>query len=143
PVAVGQRAGIKGLDVPRGHIHIDDQRGTAWVNDEDWLALPDSPKGEGIAGILGGADNDDALWLHPFTDHDGEEKVLAWRSPNQVGEYVVWIPTAGSPALPWTAGDGQSTLYTPADSRQLPPRVDFSRTAYLGLVDSTKAGGLG
>jgi hypothetical protein len=54
PAAVGKRAGIKGLDVPRGHIHIDDKRGTAWVNDEDWLALPDSPKGEGIAGILGG-----------------------------------------------------------------------------------------
>ncbi|MFZ1396001.1 MAG: hypothetical protein WAS33_03840, partial [Candidatus Promineifilaceae bacterium] len=96
PTAVGQRAGIKGLDVPRGHIHIDDKRGTAWVNDEDWLALPDSPKGEGIAGILGGADNDDALWLHPFTDHDGEPKVLAWRSPNQVGEYVVLKPTETS-----------------------------------------------
>ena len=40
PTAVGQRAGIKGLDVPRGHIHIDDKRGTAWVNDDDWLALP-------------------------------------------------------------------------------------------------------
>ncbi|HUM67718.1 MAG TPA: hypothetical protein PLK31_02585, partial [Chloroflexota bacterium] len=89
PTAVGRRAGLKGLDVPRGHVHIDDKRGTAWVNDEDWLELPDSPKGEGIASILGGADNDDALWLHPFTDHDGERKVLAWRSPNQVGEYVV------------------------------------------------------
>ena len=99
PTAVGQRAGIKGLDVPRGHIHIDDQRGTAWVNDEDWLTLPDSPKGEGIAGILGGADNDDALWLHPFTDYDGERKVLAWRSPNQVGEYVVLKPTADLQAL--------------------------------------------
>ena len=148
PAAVGQRAGIKGLDVPRGYIHIDDKRGTAWVNDDDWLALPDSPKNEGIAGILGGADNDDALWLHPFTDHDGQRKVLAWRSPNQVGEYVILKPTADSQALPWTtgrddAGERETAVYPPADSRKLPPRVDFVETAYLGLVDPDSAGSLG
>ncbi|MCL4267274.1 MAG: hypothetical protein KJ069_29115 [Anaerolineae bacterium] len=143
PAAVGQRAGIKGLDVPRGHIHIDDKRGTAWVNDEDWLALPDSPKEEGIAGILGGADNDDALWLHPFTDYDGERKVLAWRSPNQAGEYIVLKPTANSQALPWTAVGDQAVIYPEADSRKLPPRVDFTDTDYLGLVDQGTAGGLG
>jgi hypothetical protein len=147
PAAVGRRAGLPGLDVPRGHIQIDDRRGTAWVNDEDWRALPDSP-GEGIAGILGGADNDDALWLHPFTDHDGERKVLAWRSPNQVGEYVVLRPTADSHGLPWTTsqdedGEREVTLYPEADSRKLPPRVDLTDTAYLGLVDSSTAGGLG
>jgi hypothetical protein len=143
PTAVGRRAGIKGLNVPRGHIHIDDKRGTAWVNDEDWLALPDSPKGEGIAGILGGADNDDALWLHPFTDHDGERKVLAWRSPNQVGEYVVLTPTQDSQALSWTQADGDAKAFPSADSRNLPPRVDFTDTDYLGLVDPETAGGLG
>ena len=156
PEAVGKRAGIKGLDVPRGHIHIDDKRGTAWVNDEDWLALPDSPKNEGIAGILGGADHDDALWLHPFTDHDGEKKVLAWRSPNQAGEYVVLKPTActerrpGSQAevavshdLLWSMADGEAVSYPQADSRQLPPRVDFTETAYLGLVDPNAARSLG
>jgi len=148
PAAVGQRAGIKVLDVPRGHIHIDDKRGTVWVNDEDWLALPDSPKGEGIAGILGGADHDDALWLHPFTDHDGAQKVLAWRSPNQVGEYVILKPTADSQALSWTtkvndAGERETAVYPPADSRKLPPRVDFVETAYLGLVDPDSAGNLG
>ena len=143
PAAVGQRAGIQGLEVPRGHIRIDDKRGTAWVNDEDWLALPDSPKGVGIAGILGGADNDDALWLHPFTDHDGERKVLAWRSPNQVGEYVVLQPTTDSQALPWTRADLEALSYPQADSRQLPPRVDFTTPAYLGLVDPDPAGGLG
>ncbi|MBK8988383.1 MAG: hypothetical protein IPM39_20340 [Chloroflexi bacterium] len=147
PAAVGRRAGIKGLDVPRGHIQIDDRRGTAWVNDDDWLALPDSPKGEGIAAILGGADNDDALWLHPFTDHDGERKVLAWRSPNQVGEYVILRPTAASHALPWTtsmndAGERGTTVYPPADSRSLPLRVDFMEIEYLGLVDPGTAGGL-
>lgn len=143
PTAVGQRAGIKGLDVPRGHIHIDDQRGSAWVNDEDWLTLPDSPKGEGIAGILGGADNDDALWLHPFTDYDGERKVLAWRSPNQVGEYVVLTPTQDSQALSWTQADGDAKAFPSADSRNLPPRVDFTDPEYLGLVDPETAGGLG
>jgi hypothetical protein len=143
PAAVGKRAGIKGLDVPKGHIHIDDKRGTAWVNDDDWLALPDSPKGEGIAGILGGADNDDALWLHPFTDHDGERKVLAWRSPNQVGEYVILQPTEDSQALPWTKTEGGISSYPPANSRNLPPRVDFIETEYLGLVDPDSAGSLG
>jgi hypothetical protein len=44
PAAGGRRAGIPDLDVPRGHIQIDDRRGTAWVNDDDWLALPDSPQ---------------------------------------------------------------------------------------------------
>lgn len=148
PAAVGRRAGIRGLDVPRGHIHVDDKRGTAWVNDDDWLALPDSPKGEGIAGILGGADNDDALWLHPFTDHDGERKVLAWRSPNQVGEYVVLKPMADSQALPWTVeqneeGERKTAVYPQADSRNLPPRVDFTDPQYLGLVDVEASEGLG
>jgi hypothetical protein len=143
PAAVGKRAGIRGSEVPRGHIHIDDRRGTAWVNDEDWLALPDSPKGEGISGILGGADNDDALWLHPFTDHDGQRKVLAWRSPNQAGEYVILKPTSDSHALPWTQADGEALSYPQADSRELPPRVDFTDPAYLGLVDMESAGGLG
>lgn len=153
PEAVGKRAGIRQpqgqpLHVPRGHIYIDDRQGTAWVNDEDWLALPDSPQNEGIAGILGGADNDDALWLHPFTDHDGERKVLAWRSPNQTGEYVVLKPTADSHMLPWAtnvndAGERETAVYPPADSRKLPPRVDFGETAYLGLVDPDSAGNLG
>ncbi len=79
PAGVGRQGGLH-LNVPRGYVHIDHQRGTAWVNDEDWLTLPDSPErlgspGEGIAGILGGADNDDALWVFPFEDHDGQHKV--------------------------------------------------------------------
>lgn len=148
PTAVGKRAGIQGLDIPRGHVQIDSKRGTAWVNDEDWLTLPDSPKGEGIAGILGGADNDDALWLHPFTDFDGKRKVLAWRSPNQVGEYVILQPTEDSHALPWTTnmddeGERETAVYPPADSRNLPPRVDFTDPEYLGLIDPDSGGSLG
>ena len=88
---VADAGGIKDA-IPRGCIKIDSRYGTMWVNDEDWLAREDSPPGKGIASILGGADHDDALWLYPFTDHDGERKVLAWRSPNQVGEYVVLRP---------------------------------------------------
>ncbi len=143
PAAVGRRAGIRGLDVPRGHVEIDAARATAWVNDEDWLSLPDSPRGEGIAGILGGADNDDALWLHPFTDHDGERKALVWRSPNQTGEYVVLRPTDASYALPWARPGEDPLVYPPADSRLLPPRVDHTAPAYLGLVDPATAGGPG
>jgi hypothetical protein len=34
-------------------------------------------------------------------------------------------------------------VYPAADSRKLPPRVDFTETAYLGLVDPNVAGNLG
>lgn len=135
PAAVGRRAGLRGLAVPRGHIQLDGRAGTAWVNEEDWLALSDSPKGVGIAGILGGADNDDALWVHPFTDYDGERMVLAWRSPNQAGEYVVLRPTAGSEELPWATAEGEAVVYPAGDSRQLPPRVDQLSPEYLHLVE--------
>ncbi len=107
PTAVGRRAGIRGLDVPRGYI----------------------------------------LWLHSFTDYDGERKVLAWRSPNQVGEYVILKPTADSHTLPWTKrmnaeGEWETAVYPPADSRNLPPRVDFTDPEYLGLVDPDSGGDL-
>lgn len=142
PAGVGQPAGLS-LSVPRGHIHIDKKHGTAWVNDEDWLALPDSPQGEGIAGILGGADNDDALWLYPFTDHDGHPKVLAWRSPNQVGEYVLLKPTAESYSLAWTTAASEAITYPAGDSRRLAPRIDHTNPVYLSLIDPATTGGLG
>lgn len=142
PAAVAQRAGIE-VTVPRGYIHLDAKRGTAWVNDADWLSLPDSPRAEGIAGILGGADHDDALWLHPFTDHDGTEQVLAWRSPNQVGEYVLLQPTPESDIPGWAQGNGRLAHFPDADSRRLPPRIDHLEPDYLGLVDGATAGGLG
>jgi hypothetical protein len=143
PAAAGQRAGIRGLAVGRGQIQIDPRYGTAWVNDEDWLALKDSPTGTGIAGILGGADHDDALWLYPFTDHDGERKVLAWRSPNQAGEYVVLRPTADSAVPSWKTADGDEPVFPAGDSRRLPTRIDHTKTEYLNLVDPDTAGGLG
>ncbi len=141
PMRVGQAAGVDHVVLP-GQVRIDAEYGTAWVNDEDWVQMHDSPTGAGIRNILGGADNDDALWLHPFTDHDGVQKVLAWRSPNQAGEYVVLQPTLGSRVLDWKIVEG-SVTFPPADSRKLFPRTDTQLRDYLGLVDPDSVTGLG
>src|SRR5207253_520262 len=98
PIGVGQAAGAD-YDIPRGQVRIDREFATAWVNDDDWVQLEDAAIG--IAGLLGGADDDDALWVHGFTDYDEQPKILCWRSPNQVGEYVVLKPTLGSYNLDW------------------------------------------
>lgn len=155
PAAVGQRAGLD-IQVGRGEIKIDSEHDTAWVNDEDWLELEDSPKdpktgqGQGLAAIWGGADNDDALWLFGFTDEkDGERKILAWRSPNQLGEYAVLKPTADSPDPSTSSGhrltletiDGEIS-YPAADSRDLPLRTDH-RPKIESIVDPNSAGGVG
>lgn len=142
PAGVGRAAGVE-VDVAPGQIHIDHKRGTAWVSDADWLAFDDSPKNEGIAGILGGADNDDALWLHPFTDHDGSQKVLAWRSPNQLGEYVLLEPTPTSRIPEWHTAEGETVTFVSGDSRKLPQRVDTLNPDYLGLVDHSTGEALG
>ena len=47
PVGVGQAAGFK-HDIPHGHVRIDAEYGTAWVNDDDWVAMQDSPAGKGV-----------------------------------------------------------------------------------------------
>lgn len=141
PVGVGHAAGFEHT-IPRGHVRIDPEYATAWVNDEDWVAMQDSPAGAGIRDILGGADNDDALWVHPFTDRDGEMKMLCWRSPNQAGEYIVLKPTLGSRVLAWETVEGEVT-FPPADSRNLFPRTDTMPREYLGLIDQATAGGLG
>lgn len=141
PARVGNTAGMA-ISVERGEVFIDKNSATAWVNDDDWLQLDDAQAG--IRDILGGADNDDALWLHPFTDEaDGERKVLAWRSPNQVGEYVLLKPTVDSKHLLWQTRDDEEA-YPPADSRQLITRTDkMPEIQYLNLVDPATAGGLG
>ena len=53
---------------------------------------------------------------------------MCWRSPNQVGEYVVLKPAATSEHL---------TDTPPADSRKLPPRIDTLQIDYLNLIDET------
>ncbi len=135
PQAVGEACGYEGIAVEPGEVQIDHQRGTAWVNDEDWLSLPDSPDESGIAAILGGADHDDALWMHVFDDYDGDQKVLAWRSPNQLGEYVVLKPTANSNLPTWETADGEIITSVPGDSRTLPTRIDHRQITYTQRVD--------
>jgi hypothetical protein len=110
-------------DVPEGHIELDPACATAWVNDHDWLTT--------IVDVLGGCDGDDAVWVFPFpmsvtgaqmeTGHC--RKVLIWRSPNQVGEYVVLRPTAHSHVIAWDTANGR--LAAPQmKSRLLPNRID-------------------
>ena len=130
PIGVGQAAGVKHV-VPRGQMRIDKDYATAWVNDDDWVQLQGSS--QGIRNILGGADNDDALWLHLFTDHDGQQKVLGWRSPNQPGEYIVLQPTLGSHIPEWQTVDGP-VVVPPGDSRKLFTRADAIERDYLNLV---------
>ena len=137
PVGVGQTAGLK-LKVRRGHVLIDDQTCTAWINDKDWLHLRDSPIKAGIAKILGGADNDDALWVYPFTDDDGQQQILLWRSPNQLGEYIVLKPEAHSETMLWFDGSTYSS-FPHNDSRKLPPRIDTTTPDYLDLVQKDNA----
>ncbi len=142
PAGIAQRGGLEIDRVGRGEVFIDDRRGTAWVNDDDWLAMQDGNQ-DGIAGILGGADNDDGLWLYGFTDHDGERKVLTWRSPNQLGEFVVLKPTENSADLTWTTANGDTLSYPKADSRHLPQRIDSQTVTYANAVDPETAGGIG
>jgi hypothetical protein len=143
PSMVGRRANMP-VQVERGEVYIDPDTGTAWVNDQDWIELQDGasygdptvPMNErwGIGSILGGADHDDGLWVHPFTDYDGERKMLIWRSPNEAGERVILRPAAKSSDLPWQTVDGD-VYYPPADSRRLPERADRIDVVDEGLID--------
>jgi hypothetical protein len=130
PAAVGDR------HVPAGHIELDPTCATAWVNDDDWL--------DHIVEILGGCDGDDAVWVLPFrdvSDRSAEDdrparKVLIWRSPNQLGEYVILKPTAGSHAIAWDTPGG-ALSYPQMQSRLLPPRIDSVSYQYGSLVDAS------
>lgn len=119
---------ISERDIPSGYITLDATSATAWVNHDDWCDY--------IADVLGGADQDDALWCFPFTDYDGERKILCWRSPNQVGEYVLLRPTEDCHTLEWQTA-GEPVIHPLGDSRKLPPRIDTVQVDYLNLVDDT------
>ncbi len=139
PAGVGEAAG-RHVMVERGEIFIDPETETAYVNDADWVRMHDANRqadNAGIADLLGGADNDDALWLFGFSDEDdgGQRKVLAWRSPNQKGEYVVLKPTAASASLPWREQDGTKSAYPTMHSSQLATRTDFVEKQYTGGID--------
>ena len=124
PDHVGQAAG-KDISVERSKCVIDKAYATMWVNSEDWV--------EYIADVAGGADNDDAFWIHPFKDYDDKFKFLAWRSPNQQGEYLIFEAQADTDLIAWERGD-ESDLWTNNDSRLLPKRIDRQSRKYLGLV---------
>ncbi len=121
PAVVGEK------DVPRGHIELDHHNATAWVNDSDWC--------EYLVELLGGCDGDDGLWVLPFTDWDGSRQILAWRSPNQLGEYVILKPTNNCHQIKWKIPGGRFVSYVPLDSRQLPPRVDRVAYEYAELTE--------
>jgi hypothetical protein len=109
-------AAVGGEEVGRGQAKLDPAAATVWVNDQDWLDY--------IVGVLGGCDGDDAVWVLPFRDRaDGARKLLLWRSPNQVGEYVLLQPAADSHTLSWATA-GAAISYPQLDSRLLPPRID-------------------
>jgi hypothetical protein len=120
--------------IPQGQIKIDIQAGTIWVNAEDWIST--------ISRVLGGADQDDACWTICFRDDvDQKNKVLFWRSPNQLGEWMVLEPTEDSDIIKWETIDGESEFPT-LDSSKLPTRIDLSQQVYLkredgeqGLID--------
>jgi hypothetical protein len=122
PADVGQR------QVAPGQIELDPANATAWVNDQDWLDY--------IVDVLGGCDGDDALWILPFTDYDGRKQILAWRSPNQLGEYVLLTPTANSHEVGWTTLAGSLTN-PKLDSRLLPPRIDGVNYQYGFLAQTS------
>ncbi|MDT8287779.1 MAG: hypothetical protein RQ748_11775, partial [Elusimicrobiales bacterium] len=123
PAAVGRR------EVPAGHIELDPATSTAWVNDGDWLDY--------IVDALGGCDGDDALWILPFTDEaDQGRQVLAWRSPNQLGEYVLLKPTANSHTTRWAIPRGRHISWPNMKSRLLPPRIDSVSYQYGELEEA-------
>ena len=115
PAQIGDR------DVPPGHVQLDPRSATAWVSTADWT--------DHIVPILGGCDGDDGVWAFPFTDHDRQPKILLWRSPNQVGEYLLLKPTPASHPITWPTTFGDQT-YPHMDSRQLPPRIDAANHTY-------------
>src|SRR5690606_16134838 len=117
-----------------GYIKLDPEASTAWVNADDWVNY--------AAEVWGGADQDDALWVFPFLDFDESEQILAWRSPNQLGEYIVLRPTEDSHIPEWET-DGNTRTSPLADSRDLPARIDSISVNYLNLVEPDTAGGLG
>lgn len=74
------------------------------IADEDW---------DEIAGVLGGADKDDAVCVVPFIEN-GEPFFLIWRQPNGRGEYVVL-------KAEWSVDHIEAIQ---GDTSKLPPRVD-------------------
>ncbi len=125
PAAVGNR------QVSEGRIELDPACATAWVNDQDWLTF--------IVDVLGGCDGDDAVWVMPFSDvsDSGGRKMLIWRSPNQLGEYVLLQPTDASHMIAWDVPGGRQLSYPKMQSRLLPNRIDSVTYQYGELTEAS------
>lgn len=119
PAEIGER------QVVPGQVELDPASATAWVSTEDWQSY--------IVNVLGGCDGDDSVWVFPFTDYDEVEKIILWRSPNQLGEYVILRPTAQSHVIQWQTVFGNAS-FPSLDSRNLPPRIDTVSHDY-GTLD--------
>jgi hypothetical protein len=75
----------------------------------------------------------------PFSDgSDGRQpKLLIWRSPNQLGEYVLLRPTANSHLLEWDLPGERKLSYPQMDSRLLPNRIDRANYQYGQLTEAS------
>lgn len=100
---------VTGQDVPEGHALIDGENLVVSHRDYPW-----------ISQRAGGCDQDDAFWVFAFTDHDGIRKLLCWRSPNQVGEYVLLLP----------ANDDAFHAWPDMDTCLLPPVIEAQTHTY-------------
>jgi hypothetical protein len=124
-------AAVSNRRVPEGHIELDPACATAWVNDQDWLTF--------IVDVLGGCDGDDAVWVMPFSDvsDNGHHKLLVWRSPNQLGEYVLLEPTDTSHTIAWDVSGSRQLSYPKMQSRLLPNRIDSVTYQYGELTEAS------
>lgn len=97
--------------ITAGYGKIDYESATLWVNREDYA--------QWIGRRLGGCDSDDMVWVLPFTEaHTNKQKLLAWRSPNQFGEYILLDTEIGEENLPVM------------DSTLLPPVIEAQTISY-------------
>ena len=115
PAEIGNR------NVPAGHVDLEPSTATAWVSTEDW--------NNHIVKLLGGCDGDDGVWVFPFLDHNDQKQILIWRSPNQLGEYVLLKPIKLSHTITWSTVM-RDISWPRLDSRQLPPRIDTISYTY-------------
>lgn len=102
------------------------------VSDIDWVEMYTSH---------GGHDQDDFFKLFYRNmeggDYDGENVVIAVRSPNGYGEYTIFNYVEGSWSPTWHKADGTPIKFPKIDGTNWPTRlstaVKFNQVNYLGL----------
>lgn len=119
-------AEIAGKTVAKGQALIDQKRQSIFVNGEDWKNF--------IVESLGGCDGDDGVWIHQFNDKadNGKAKLLIWRSPNQLGEYILLEPADNCPVIEWeTPSNLKNIGFVDNDSTLLPPHIFKQEHKYI------------